>query len=81
MSDLPPLSQEPIQHVDASPNAAYPLRILRAYLTNTQCRWSYDGPDDGRRYVYDLMNEHCEQRAVLLRKAIAILEASGAFHD
>ncbi len=67
---LPKTTQEPIIHVDATPNEGYPLRILKAYRENCNCRFvsNYKSP------VIDLMNADCEKRAVLLDKAIAKLK-------
>jgi len=39
MSELPPITQEPIIHVDMTPNNDLPARILRAYLENCNCKW------------------------------------------
>lgn len=64
--------QEPILHVDSTPDNEYPLRILRAYRENCNVRWQADGKIDSK--IYDVMNEHCEQRAIILDRAIAILE-------
>lgn len=66
------VTQEPIIHVDATPDDEYPLRILRAYRENCNVRWQVDGNIDSR--VYDMMNKHCEQRAVILGRAIKVLE-------
>ena len=69
----PKLTKEPLHHVDATPNEGYVLRILRAHLHNAECLWEVRGLDKKGAKIYDLMNEHCEQRAELLRKAISIL--------
>ena len=67
---LPDTTQQPIIHVDATPNEEYPLRILRTYRENCNCKWVAD-PANG---LVDIMNADCDKRAVLLDKAIAILE-------
>ncbi len=40
--DLPPLTQQPIEYVDGTPDLDYPLRILRAYRVNCDARWASD---------------------------------------
>lgn len=73
---LPPLTQVPMLHVDLTPNDDLALRILRAYRQNCEGNWAEDtngGPV--RNPLLLAMNEDNRQRAVLLDKAIAILEA------
>ena len=70
MSKLPPLTQEPIIHIDATPDDGYVLRILRAYLENTKCKWESNKPD----LILDSMNEDCDKRAALLKRAIRALK-------
>jgi len=70
---LPPITQQPLLHVDGTPNTHYPLRILRAYRDNCDCRWVTDNLPEGSRQLHEAMNEHQEQRARLLDKAIGIL--------
>lgn len=67
---LPEISQQPIIHVDATPDENYPLRILRAYRENCNCEWVSDTDNP----LIDQMNKHCRQRAVILDAAIAVLE-------
>lgn len=67
---LPETTQEPIIHVDATPNEEYPLRILRAYRENCNCKWVSQPANP----LTDLMNATCDERAKILDKAIAILE-------
>ncbi|KKN01215.1 hypothetical protein LCGC14_1129790 [marine sediment metagenome] len=75
---FPPLTQEPIQHVDCTPDAGYPLRILKAHRENYECRWECDGEmSDGTKEMIAAINEGCAMRATLLDKAIAILEREG----
>ena len=77
---LPPLSQEPIRLVDATPDEGYPLRILRAYRQHADCMWANSTWADGTESsesldpVLKLMNEHNRQRALILDRAISILE-------
>lgn len=71
----PPVTQEPIMHVDCTPDADYPLRILRAHRENANVRWELTGGfSDEARQAYVDMNEGCVQRAALLDEAIAVLE-------
>jgi hypothetical protein len=70
MTTLPEITQEPIQHVDATPDEEYPLRILKAYRQNCDARWVSTEPN----VLIDMMNKHCERRAEILDKAIAVLE-------
>ena len=68
---------EPIIHVDATPDEGYPLRILRAYRENCNCKWasSTDGNEEGLSPLCIVMNEACEKRAEILDRAIKKLEA------
>lgn len=70
--ELPEVTQQPILHIDATPNEDYVLRILRAYRKNCDCRWASTEPNA----LIDMMNERCDQRAALLDKAIASIESS-----
>ena len=73
---LPPLTQQPILHVDATPNEGYPLRILRAYRHDCDCNWATDNtaglPPTNPLLV--AMNEDNARRAAVLDRAIARLE-------
>jgi len=68
---LPEVTQEPIMHVDCTPDDEYPLRILRAYRENCNVRWASDLDNP----LMVAMNEACQKRAVILDKAISILQA------
>lgn len=68
--NLPNFTQEPINHVDATPNDEYPLRILKAHRENCNCKWEAV-PNDP---FVELMNKHCDLRAKLLDRAIEVLE-------
>lgn len=70
MSDLPPITQQIIQHVDGTPNAGYVLRILKAYRENCNCRWDAIPPSP----IFDAMNRAQVKRAKLLDEAIAKME-------
>lgn len=74
-TEFPSMSQEPIEHVDAYPDEDYPLRILRAYRENCNVRWEVSGLSPERTRVWDVMNEAQEERAKILDRAIAMLEA------
>ena len=70
-SELPPINRQPIHHVDATPNDDYPLRILRTYRQGCDCRWSdTTNGTDTENPLLKMMNDHCEQRAKILDKAI-----------
>lgn len=69
---LPDLTQEPIRHIDGTPDRYYPLRILRAHRANCDIKWSSGtDPEDP---LMAAMNEACDARARILDRAIDILE-------
>ena len=68
------LTQVPVEHVDATPDADYPLRILRAHRQRCDCRWVMSGLDDATTQVYEQMNKDQEERAAILDDAIECLE-------
>ena len=72
---LPPMTQEPVMFVDATPNESYPLRILRAYRQHCDCQWaeSTDGGEPSNPLLRQ-MNEDNRVRAQILDKAIRVLE-------
>ena len=72
---LPPMTGEPVIHVDATPDEGYPLRILRAHRQNCDCRWSdtYEGGDT-ENPLLRAMNEANDKRAAILDRAISVLE-------
>ena len=72
---LPKVTQEPILHIDLTPNDNLPLRILRVYRENCNCSWAED-TDGGevKNPVLILMNQNNKQRATILDRAIKILE-------
>ena len=57
-------------HVDATPDANYPLRILRAYRKNCDCRYVADGDFAAQAQVWKAMNDAQEKRAAILDAAI-----------
>ena len=61
----PNLAQQPVQHVNPTPDGGYALRILKAYRAN--CNYRFSG-------VLDALNEEQEQRAAELDKAIVKLK-------
>ena len=73
---IPPLTQQPIKYVDMTPTDDLALRILRAYRADCNCRWvtDTDGSTVGSNPLLLMMNQHQEQRAEILDKAIGILE-------
>lgn len=76
-SELPPLSGQAILYIDGTPDSNYPTRILQAYRQNCDCRWS-ESTGEGKPIspLLKTMNEHCEERARLLDRAISILQKS-----
>jgi len=76
--DLPPLTQQPMQHVDGTPDVAYPLRILQAYRANCDVCWVVEGLDEATAGIYDMMNRHQRERAALLDDAIRALRLHAA---
>jgi len=72
---LPEVTQEPIIHVNATPDEGYPLRILRAYRENCNREWVSE-TDKPLNPLLEQMNKYCRQRAVILDAAIAVLEAA-----
>lgn len=64
------VTREPLVFVDSTPNEGYVLRILAAHRENCNCKWVSTEPNP----TVDVMNAACDKRAVLLDKAIALLE-------
>lgn len=75
MSDLIlKVTQQPIMHVDGTPDEEYPLRILQAYRANCDMRWADNtGCEETINPLLVAMNEHQHQRAEILERAIAKL--------
>jgi len=68
---LPELTKQPILEVDGTPNEGYPLRILQAYRQQCDCKWAENaGDDEVTNPLLIMMNEHCDQRAEILDRAI-----------
>lgn len=67
---IPELTRQPVLYVDATPDSGLPLRILRAHRENCACKFVADPPSP----LITMMNELNDQRAVILDRAIAILE-------
>jgi len=72
---LPRLTENPILHVDLTPDNNLALRILRVYRQQCDCNWAED-TDGGevKNPLLKMMNEHNRQRAEILDRAIAKLE-------
>ena len=82
MMELPQLRDEidpKNYHIDGTPDGKYALRILRFYRELARTKWEIEGIKfgDKSRVLYDAMNQHQDQRADELDKAIAILEKAG----
>ena len=71
---LPPLTQQSILNIDGTPDEGYPLRILKAYRENCDCRWTTGTDGHCGDPVLRLMNDDNDRRAVILDRAIAILQ-------
>jgi hypothetical protein len=67
---MQPLTQQPIIHIDATPDADYVLRILTAYRQHADCNFEVHGVSDAEKIIYDAMNEANVARAELLDAAI-----------
>lgn len=72
-SNLPPLSKEPIHHVDLTPTPDLAVRILKVYRENCDSKWEAHGVDDNTKAIYDMMNRDQDHRAMLLDEAIRVL--------
>ena len=75
MSTWPELTQQPVEVIDGTPNDEYPIRILQAYRDNCNCRWSTDTDGNCDNALFAVMNQHCDERAKILDKAIAVLRS------
>jgi len=67
------------KHIDATPDADYPLRILRTYRADCDLRWEEStviGAAHADSPLTKALNELQDQRAVLLDAAIAVLAAA-----
>ena len=72
---------EPLLNVDATPTLDYPLRILRAYRQNCNLRWALSTGEtsNGEDNLFiAMLNKMQDERAAVLDRAIAILEANYA---
>lgn len=74
--DLPPTTVDMREHhVSSQPDGGYALRILKHFRELCNCKWETHGLDEADSRIYLMMNEHQDQRAVELDKAIKILES------
>ena len=74
-SALPPLTQQPILHIDMTPTPDLALRILKAYLHDCDCMWADNtGGEETKHPLLVMMNEDNKKRARILNEAIRILE-------
>jgi hypothetical protein len=69
---LPPTTQQPILHVDGTPDEGYVLRILQSYRANCDILWVMLG-QESKSALLDAMNDQQRKRAALLDEAIARL--------
>jgi hypothetical protein len=61
------------QHIDATPDGGYALRILKVYRMRCNEKWIVKGIPDNEKRIYDAMNDAQDERAIELDKAIAKL--------
>jgi hypothetical protein len=66
----PGWNQQPVLHIDATPDDGYPLRILEAYRENCNMRWVTGSDGKCEDPFYELMNQLQEERAKILDSAI-----------
>lgn len=72
--NLPDVTQQPVMHVDGTPDEGYPLRILGAYRANCDCLWTDNtAGDKPLDPLCRTMNELQRKRAEVLDRAIAKL--------
>ena len=71
---------EPIRFVDATPDEDYPLRILRAYRENCNCKFvsSLDSIGEEINPALKAMNEANDKRAEILDRAIRKLKSTNS---
>jgi len=69
------LTQQSIINVDGTPDENYALRILQAYRENCNCKFATGTNGECDNPLLITMNEHQDQRAELLNKAISKLIA------
>jgi len=61
--ELPDLTQQPVEFVDGTPDREYPLRILRAYRENCNCKWeTSDEPDPLLEAMNDIVQNKDKKR-------------------
>jgi len=78
-SSLPPLTQQPLLHIDMTPTPDMALRILRAYRQDCDCMWADNtGGEETKNPFLARMNEDNRKRARILNEAIRILETGGS---
>jgi hypothetical protein len=76
---IPEIVNRPLFSIDMTPDSSLPIRILQAYRAECDSRWSISGLSPTQSAVYDAINLHQEQRAVILDGAIlALMDARDA---
>jgi len=74
-SSYPPLTQQPLLHVDMTPTPGLALRILREYLRECSFMLTDNtGGEETKHPLLVMMNEDNKKRARILDEAIRILE-------
>lgn len=65
----------PTYHVNATPDDEYPIRLLQAYRNDCDLPWiTHPTDSEGSKALAKIMNEHQQQRAVILDKALEKLK-------
>jgi hypothetical protein len=78
--DLPPLADRASVlelNVDLTPDDGLPVRILEAYCLRARTKWAVSGLDERARKFFEIMNQHQDERAAILEKAIRQLKRGG----
>lgn len=77
LADPIPSDLVPKHFVNATPDDDYPIRILQAHRDDCDIKWATSSDDStGQNALSKIMNEHNEQRAVILDKALEKLRTS-----
>ena len=62
--ELPPVTQQPVFHINGVPDDQYALRILEVYRANCDVHWAVraKGLSEGLKKAYRAMNKAQDQR-------------------
>ncbi len=75
---IPPLTQRPLRQINLTPDPFLAVRILKVFRDDCNCKWASnsDGIVDSGNTVMADMNKICDERVVILDRAISILEGN-----